>query len=103
MKFVPESVLGMARTIEPATEAMREHATQITAVGFDPSHAGQDYLEQGTRLAAGVDGIVAMLRSWSDASDATVGSFRQAVTMTTTAEERNRTGLEGAAGESGAS
>ncbi|MFI5780495.1 hypothetical protein [Nocardia sp. NPDC051570] len=98
MLFIPESVLGMARTIEPATAAMREHATRIAAVGFDPSHAGQDYLEQGRKLAAGVDGIVATLHSWSEASGATVDVLRQVVTATTATDEQNRTGIEGAEG-----
>ncbi|MFF0494604.1 hypothetical protein ACFYTQ_36770 [Nocardia sp. NPDC004068] len=101
MLFVPESVLGMARAIEPATEAMREHAALISEVGFDPAHTGQDYLEQGTRLAAVVDGIVTMLHSWSDASNATVDVFRQAVSMTTATEERNRGQLQEPVGGAG--
>ncbi|MGY2063477.1 hypothetical protein ACW9HQ_52005, partial [Nocardia gipuzkoensis] len=77
MLFEPESVLGMARKIEPATEAMRDHAERIAGIGFDPSHAGQDYQDQGRKLAAGVDGIVTMLNSWSEASGATVDVLRQ--------------------------
>ncbi|RDI66586.1 hypothetical protein [Nocardia pseudobrasiliensis] len=96
MLFEPESVLGMARTIEPATEAMRDHAKRIAEVGFDPSHAGQDYLDQGQKLAVGVNGIVTMLNSWSDASGATVDALRQVVAATSTADERNRAGIEGA-------
>ncbi|WP_157777518.1 hypothetical protein [Nocardia terpenica] len=98
MFFVPESVLAMAQTIEPAAEATRGHATRIAGAGFEAGHAGQDYREQGQRLAAGVDGIVAMLQSWSEASSATVGALRQAVTANVSTDQDNRARIA-AAGE----
>ncbi len=101
MKFVPDAVLGMAQTMEPAAAATQAHARQILDVGFDPTHAGQDYGVQGAKLAAGVDGIVTMLQSWSQASDATVGVFRQAVTVVTATEERNRAQVQAPAHEAG--
>lgn len=97
MRFVPESVLGMAQTIEPAVDATKAHATQITNVGFDPSHAGQDYGAEGQKLAAGVDGVVAMLHSWSDASQATAGVLRQAVALTVSTDQDNRDQIDGSA------
>ncbi len=93
MRFVPESVLGMAQTIEPAVEATKAHATQIANVGFEPSHAGQDYAAEGQRIAAGVDGLVTMLHSWSDASQATAGVLRQAVALTVSTDQDNRAGI----------
>ncbi|MBV7706480.1 hypothetical protein NOVA_27210 [Nocardia nova] len=94
MKFVPESVLGMAQTMEPAATATQAHARQIAEVGFEPSHAGQDYGHEGAKLAAGVDSIVALLQSWSEASTATAGALRHTVTVITTADQRNRTQIE---------
>ncbi len=90
MRFVPESVLGMAQTIEPAVEATKAHATQISNVGFDPSHAGQDYGAEGQKIATGVDNLVTMLNSWSDASQATVGVFRQAVALNVSTDQDSR-------------
>jgi hypothetical protein len=99
--FVPEQVLGMARTIEPAAEATRDHATRIADAGFDAGHAGQEYQEQGRKLAAGVDGIVAMLNSWSEASTATAQVLRQAVTATVATDEQSRARIDAATGEVG--
>ncbi|MET8871022.1 hypothetical protein [Nocardia sp. NPDC004604] len=89
MLFVPESVLGMASTIEPAVDATQGHATRIAGAGFEAAHAGQDYLEQGKKLAAGIDGIVTMLQSWSEASGATVEVLRQAVTTTVNTDQES--------------
>ncbi|WP_157121685.1 MULTISPECIES: hypothetical protein [Nocardia] len=97
MRFVPESVLGMAQTIEPAVEATKAHATNIENVGFDPSHAGQDYGAQGKKIAAGVNGIVTMLQSWSEASEATTGVLRRAVDITVGTDQENRTRIDGSA------
>ncbi|MEG8182105.1 hypothetical protein [Nocardia terpenica] len=100
MFFVPESVLAMAQTIEPAAEATRGHATRIADAGFEAGHAGQDYREQGQKLAAGVDGIVSMLQSWSEASSATVGALRQAVTASVSTDQDNRARIAAAGEES---
>lgn len=101
MLFVPESVLGMARTIEPAVDATQGHATRIAGVGFEAAHAGQDYLEQGNKLAAGIDGIVTMLTSWSEASGATVEALRQAVTTTVTTDQQSHAQIAAAEGQLG--
>ncbi|WP_433523844.1 hypothetical protein ACQPZ2_00830 [Nocardia pseudovaccinii] len=87
MLFVRESVLGMASTIEQAVDATQGHATRIAGAGFEATHAGQDYLEQGNKLAAGVEGIVTMLQSWSESSGATVAALRQAVTTTVATDQ----------------
>jgi hypothetical protein len=79
----------MARTIEPSIEATRGHATQIASVGLQASHAGRDYQEHGTTLAAGVEGIVARLHSWSQASSTTVAALDHAVTTTVSADNRH--------------
>ncbi|MBF6332792.1 hypothetical protein [Nocardia transvalensis] len=100
MRLVPEAVLGMARTIEPTADATKAHATRIADVGFEPAHAGQDYLEQGQKLAAGVEGIVTMLQSWSEASAATAQAMRQTVTATVSKDQENRDRIA-AAGEQG--
>lgn len=93
MLIDPQSVLNMAKTLEPSVDATQNHATQIAGVGFDASHTGQDYQDEGQRLAAGVDNIVGMLQSWSQASDATVAAMRQAVTAIQTQEQQNTDGL----------
>ncbi len=80
MLFVPHAVSDMAKKMEPHAEAMKAHATGIANVGFDASHAGQDYREQGMRLASGVGDLVTMLHSWSEASSATVAVLQHAVT-----------------------
>ncbi|WP_067474602.1 hypothetical protein [Nocardia amamiensis] len=89
MHFIPESMLGMAQAIDPAVAATQGHATQIAGAGFEPTHAGQDYVDQGRRLAAGIEGIVTMLQSWSEASDAAAAALRQAVTMNVTTDQEN--------------
>jgi hypothetical protein len=101
MLFVPMQVGGMANTLEPSVEATRHHARQIAGAGFEPGHAGRDYLEQGRKLAAGVDGIVAMLHSWSHASDATVAALRHAVTTTVSVDDRGGARISGLGGSLG--
>lgn len=101
MLFVPESVLAMARTIEPAADAMRAHATGIANAGFDSAHTGQDYQEQGRKLATGVDGIVTMLHSWSQASGATATALQQAVTANVSTDEQWQAQTDAAARELG--
>ncbi|MFQ6329647.1 hypothetical protein ACLMAL_26410 [Nocardia sp. CWNU-33] len=91
----------MASTIEPAVDATQGHATRIAGAGFEAAHAGQDYLEQGKKLATGVEGIVMMLQSWSEASGATVEVLRQAVTMTVTTDQENHAQTAAAEGELG--
>lgn len=100
MRFVPESVLGMAQTIEPAVEATKAHATNIANVGFDPSHAGQAYGPEGKKIAAGVEGLVTMLQSWSEASQATAGALRQVVDLTVDTDRGNSAQIVASAGES---
>lgn len=95
MRFVPESVLGMAQTIDPAVEATKAHATNIANAGFDPSHAGQDYGAEGKKIFAGVEGLVSMLQSWSDASQATAGALRQVVDLTVATDQGNRAQIDG--------
>ncbi|MBO0853553.1 MAG: hypothetical protein J2P18_07280 [Nocardia sp.] len=90
MRLVPEAVLGMAQTIHNSVEVTRGHATRIGDVGFVHSHAGQGYHREGHKIAAGVDGIVAMLNSWSEASGATAGVMRQSVGMTVSTDDQNR-------------
>ncbi|MFQ6397077.1 hypothetical protein ACLMAJ_26900 [Nocardia sp. KC 131] len=101
MLFTPESVHGMASTIEPAVDATQGHATRIAGAGFEAAHAGQDYSEQGKKLAAGVEGIVTMLQSWSEASGATVEVLRQAVTTTVTTDQEHRAQIAAAEDELG--
>ncbi|WP_024802245.1 hypothetical protein [Nocardia sp. BMG51109] len=101
MLIDPQSVLNMARTIAPASEATRDHAAQIAAAGFDAAHAGQDYQDQGNKLAAGVEGIVTMLQSWSAASGATAEAMRQAATAATATEQDSGARIENAAGGPG--
>lgn len=82
MLFVPEHVHNMANTLEPAVEATQHHARRIAGVGFEPGHAGRDYQPEGARLVAGVGNVIAMFQSWSEASGATVGALRHAVSTT---------------------
>ncbi|WP_433657912.1 hypothetical protein ACQPW1_39360 [Nocardia sp. CA-128927] len=91
----------MARAIEPTADATRAHATGIANAGFDSAHTGQDYQEQGRKLATGVDGIVAMLHSWSQASGATAAALQQAVTANISTDEQRRAQTEAAARELG--
>ncbi|MBF6172617.1 hypothetical protein [Nocardia blacklockiae] len=93
MLIDPQSVLNMAQALEPGTDATLNHATQIADVGFDASHAGQDYQAEGQKLATGVENIVGMLQSWSQASGATVDAMRQAVTAIQAQEQQNTDGL----------
>lgn len=101
MKFVPEQVQAMAQKIAPAADATREHAKTISDVGFQPGHTGQDYLEQGKKLAAGIDGIVGMLQSWSDASAATAAALQHAVTQNVSTDDRNSARINAAATQQG--
>ena len=80
MLFDPEYVLGFADRIEPAADATAAHAQAVAAIDFRTAHAGQGYPEQGAKISAGLDGIVAMLRDWSAASTATAAAFRAAAT-----------------------
>ncbi|WP_062994133.1 hypothetical protein [Nocardia mikamii] len=98
MRFVPESVLGMAQTLDPAVDATKAHATNIANVGFDPSHTGQDYGPEGKKIAAGVEGLVNMLQSWSDASEATAGALRQVVDLTVATDQGSGTQIDGSTG-----
>ncbi|WP_405164536.1 hypothetical protein OG203_05315 [Nocardia sp. NBC_01499] len=91
----------MARTIEPAADATRAHATGIANAGFDSAHTGQDYQEQGRKLATGVDGIVSMLHSWSQASGATAAALHQAVTAHVATDEQRRAQIDATASELG--
>lgn len=101
MHFIPESLLGMARAIDPAVDATQGHATRIAGAGFEPTHAGQDYLDQGQKLAAGIDGIITMLQSWSEASDAAAAVLRQAVTMNVTTDQNNSSQITAATDQLG--
>ncbi|WP_181063409.1 hypothetical protein [Nocardia nova] len=98
MRFVPESVLGMAQMLDPAVGATKAHATNIANVGFDPSHAGQDYEAEGKKISAGVEGLVNMLQSWSDASEATAGALRQVVELTVATDQGNRAQIDASTG-----
>jgi len=89
MLFVPHAVSDMAKKMEPHAEAMKAHATGIANVGFEASHAGQDYQEQGKKIADGVDGVVSMLHSWSEASSSTVDVFRTGVAMHTSGDQQS--------------
>lgn len=100
MRFVPEAVLGMAKTIDPAVEATKAHADRITNVGFAASHAGKDYQVEGQKIAAGVDGLVGMLKSWSDASESTAGVMRKVVADTVRTDEENRAQINNSPGGS---
>ncbi|MFG3618892.1 hypothetical protein [Nocardia sp. NPDC047654] len=101
MLFDPEPVLAMARAIEPAADATWGHASRISAAGFEATHAGQDYSEQGRKLAAGVDGIVTMLQSWSAASGETADALRQSVTANVAVDQGNRSRTDALTAESG--
>ncbi len=98
MLFVPDAVSDMATKLEPHAEATKAHATQIANAGFEASHTGQAYREQGNKLAAGVDGVVAMLHSWSDTAGAAAGVLRYAVTTNVSADNEHASQLNSAAG-----
>jgi len=80
MLFVPGAVSDMAKKLEPHAEATKAHATRIANVGFEASYAGRDYQEHGRKIVEGVEGVVSMLHSWSEASSATAGALWTAVT-----------------------
>jgi hypothetical protein len=90
MLFDPDAVSRMAQTIEPHAEAVKAHATRIASSGFEASHAGRDYQEHGRKLAEGVDNIVSMLHSWSEASSTTAGALRHAVQTNVSADQQHQ-------------
>ncbi|WP_028476361.1 hypothetical protein [Nocardia sp. CNY236] len=102
MHFVSEQVLGMAQAIEPAADATRGYAAQIEQIGFESAHAGQDYRQQGQQLAAGVDSVVKMLHSWSEASGATAETLRRSVATNESVDQDNRARIDAAARDLGA-
>jgi hypothetical protein len=87
MLCAPGAVSRMAQRMEPHAEAVKAHATRIANSGFEASHAGRDYQEHGRKPAAGVDTLVSVLHSWSEASRATTQALRTAVTTTTQADQ----------------
>lgn len=101
MLFVPEAVHGMANKLEPHAEATKAHATRIASAGFEASHAGRDYQEHGHKIVAGVEGVVSMLHSWSEASSATAGAFRTAVTSHMGIDQDRAAGMARATGSLG--
>ncbi|MBY8855892.1 hypothetical protein K7711_05325 [Nocardia sp. CA2R105] len=93
MLFVPHAVSDMAKKMEPHAEATKGHATGIANAGFEASHTGQDYQEQGKKLASGVNDIVTMLHSWSEASSATVDVLRHAVNTNVSGDQQHASAL----------
>ncbi len=87
MLFAPDAVSRMAQQMQPHAEAVKAHATRIANSGYEASHAGRDYQEHGRKLAEGVDSIVSVLHSWSEASKSTTQALRTAVTTTTQADQ----------------
>ncbi len=95
----PEQVNSLAKILDPHAEVTDGHARAITDIGFHAGHTGQDYRDQGTKLAAGVDGIVAMLNSWSAASTATAAALRTAASTYVTTDDQHGAQLQDVAGK----